>query len=199
LQPPPLPPPPLFHRPLPLPRHHFQSSAHLLTQPDVLLAILSFLPFAPLQTQLCRALDPSQLLSPELFRFLQILLSQPRDVISVGAYPSHFHFAPPAVSFIEFEDLSDDQLPAPPVKQNVVATPDKVVGLVRYPHQSELHQGRLGQFEALLAFLSQQFFQFPALLGPPTPSPILLSELQLESLLHDLHRLLEPFPDEGGP
>src|SRR6185369_8266696 len=143
-------------RHLPLPRHLFQPPAHLLADPNILLLILSFLAFSdPLYSQLRRSFDPSQLLSPELLRRSEILLTQPNDIVSVGAYPLYFHLAPLAVGVIELEDLADDQLPAPPVKQYVMVSPNEVVGVFSYPHQSHLHQRPFRQFKPLLAFLPQ--------------------------------------------
>src|SRR5262249_42322644 len=118
---------------------------------QVLLDGLSFSPFStPLYAQFRRLLDPPQLLSPELFRRAQILLSQPHDVVPVGPYPAHFHLGPPAVSFIELEDFADDQLPAPTVEQDVMVSPNEVVCLFRHSHQPKLHQWRLRQIAALL-------------------------------------------------
>jgi len=139
--------------------------------------------------------EAGQVVPPERMGALEVLLLQPGNVLAVWARARDHR----RQIFIQRKQFLEQDLPTPAVGEQVMTLPYKLVAGLPHPHQQAARQRRLVQRKPAHPLRRQQALQPLCLLRLRQPAPVLLLPWEFHLLVHDLHRLGQPFPHKRRP
>src|SRR5215213_3391954 len=113
----------------------------------------------------CRRSKARECLSPKAFRLVEILLAQPRDVVSIGESVWQLQLLTTCEGFIKREDLLGDLHCAPAVHEYVMMAPDEVITVSTHSDESQTQQRRLQEIKTALTICFEVSLQPLLLLG----------------------------------
>src|SRR5689334_16548939 len=136
------------HRHLLLARKALHALALRRTQPHLLLGVAARAIRGALERQLRRSGEARERVAPVSFRAAHVLLFQPDDVVSKRTRLVQLQRLTATTGFVKRKHLLQQQRHRPAVEQNVVMTPDELVGVWSELQQEEAQQRRLGELKA---------------------------------------------------
>src|ERR1043166_2439599 len=101
--------------------------------------------------------------------------------------------------FVEGEHFFEQQRQRPPVEQQVMMAPNKLMRIFRESDEREAQQRSLSEIESLFVISFQELLQSRLLFRRRDSAPIKLVPRQLDFRMHDLERLLQVLPNQRRP